>query len=130
MALLNNGESQQNGEPLISNQRDKPRPFIVSDSVSYYTKSELEQMRGMGYKVEPTIDPNKNAEIDSIVTILGSIVVCEICEDSTPEEQKVRGGPMRGIYRIGYHDGSFRIVCADHRPEQTEEKIPWDWTNH
>jgi hypothetical protein len=124
MNSTNNRESSPN-ERLISNQRDKPRPFIVSGSVSYYTKSELEQMRGMGYKVEPALDLSK--KIVSINMVPDSNVVCEICEDSTPEMQQDHG-IHRGTVRIGYPDGTFRMTCSFHKPDQSEDSKP-DYTD-
>ena len=108
--------TEKNQPELISNQQQKPRPFLFKDKdnreiVRYFLKPELDFWR-KEYEIQPVLDPTK--KIKSVDQFLNSAVACEICEDlPIPVIQK-------GTWRIEYRDSSFRIVCDKHVPEDSK----------
>ncbi len=107
---------------LISNHRNLPRPFLVSNNGETplsrnYTLFQVKQMRDMGYQVTPYLILNG---IKSIDHIKNSTVACEICEDLPGGNQ--HPGVFPGEYRVAYNDGHFRMICNFHISETSNQK--------
>lgn len=107
---------------LISNRKPgEKRPYLVTPkdedrgSIKYYDLGDVHMMGGLGYKVEPILDPKR--EIISIDTIPNSIVACEICEDLPKNSIEI----MPGTNRVGYENGDFRMICEQHKPKLEEK---------
>lgn len=77
---------------------------IDSFDVDFYRKN-------VKVEIIPVLDLEN---IKSVNVVPNSVIACRICVDQT-EEIKNRDGIQRGIFRIGYRDGSFEMVCEVHR---------------
>lgn len=103
---------------LISNHRDKARPFLRDiGKIDYLTKFDLDKMRALGHDLVPTFDDEK--KIVSINYIDNSNVACEICEDSIKPEKNVAN------YRVQLEDDTYRMVCRNHRPLRVRGDTNW-----
>ena len=88
------------------------RFFRVEGKLKRIDSNEVDFYRNdVKVEIAPVLDADN---IKSTNYIPDSRVACRICVDQ-PEEIKEREGIQTGNFRIGYTDGSFEMVCGEHR---------------